>query len=205
MRHATRFRPSPAFVIAILALVAAVAGTAVAGPVANKGVSKGKAKKIADKEIDKKAPGLSVSHAGTADSATSANNANTVNNVKVSPINVSLSSGGNVSAFNGSGLNIQIACTGAQLSAVATTTKQDSSIYTSLVDTDGNNNNLNADLESGTFDTGVNFDLLATGDANPGLIHFEYDALDGSSVSGIFSVDEDGTPACRASGHVESS
>ena len=62
-------RPSPAIVIAILALVAGVTGAAVASPSAKKVTTK-KVKKIADKEIDKKAPGLSVAHAATADSAT---------------------------------------------------------------------------------------------------------------------------------------
>jgi uncharacterized cupredoxin-like copper-binding protein len=69
-------RPSPAILIAILALVAALAGTAVAGPTATTSVSKKKVKKIAKKQaikqINKLAPGLSVAHA---DSATNANNA----------------------------------------------------------------------------------------------------------------------------------
>jgi hypothetical protein len=46
-------RPSPAIVVAILALVAAVAGSAVADPVANTAVSKKKTKKIAKKESQK--------------------------------------------------------------------------------------------------------------------------------------------------------
>ena len=51
-----RSRPSPALIVAILALVASVTGAAVAAPVSNKGVSKSKAKKIANKEIDKRLP-----------------------------------------------------------------------------------------------------------------------------------------------------
>ena len=56
-------RPSPAIVVAALALVAALVGTAVAAPVADVAVSKKKVKKIADKRIAKKAPGLSVDNA----------------------------------------------------------------------------------------------------------------------------------------------
>jgi hypothetical protein len=52
-------RPSPAIVIAVLALVAAVAGTAVAGgPGATTSVSKKKAKQIAKKQVNKLAPGI---------------------------------------------------------------------------------------------------------------------------------------------------
>ena len=70
--------PSPAIVVAVAALVAALGGAAVAQPVANKAVTKKKVKKIADKEIAKKAPGLSVAHADTADTADTATNANAV-------------------------------------------------------------------------------------------------------------------------------
>jgi hypothetical protein len=69
-------RPSPAILVAVLALIAAVAGTAVAGPVATKkAVTKKKVKKIADAEINKLAPGLSVANAANATNATNATNA----------------------------------------------------------------------------------------------------------------------------------
>jgi hypothetical protein len=59
--NGVRFRrPSPALLVAAAALVAALAGTAAAGPVAKKAVTSKKVKKIADKEIKKKAPNLSV-------------------------------------------------------------------------------------------------------------------------------------------------
>src|SRR5262249_27175605 len=162
---------------AVIALVAAAAGTAVAAPVANKGVSKGKAKKIADKEIDIKAPGLSVKHAGSADSAPTANNANnvnTVNTIGASKIDVRLSNDTSTTVFEGSGLRIFAQCTGNQIAVLADTTKTNASIYTSVVDTDTNNNNSNDDLESGSFSS--IFNLLAGNDGNPGLVHFEYDA-----------------------------
>ena len=75
-------RPSPAIVVAVLALVAAVAGTAVAGPGASTSkITKKKVTKIADKEIKKLAPGLSVAHADTADTANTAGNATQLGNV----------------------------------------------------------------------------------------------------------------------------
>jgi hypothetical protein len=68
MKRAFKGRNTPAIVIAIFALVAAVAGTAIAGPIAtsskrSKKITKAKVIKIADKEIDKKAPGLTVGKA----------------------------------------------------------------------------------------------------------------------------------------------
>jgi hypothetical protein len=77
-RKARDLRPSPAIIIAIVALVAAVAGTAVAGPGADTSVSKKKTKQIAKKQVNKlapriandeiteRAPGLSVASAVTA-------------------------------------------------------------------------------------------------------------------------------------------
>jgi hypothetical protein len=56
-------RPSPAMVVAIVALIAALGGTAVAGGF----ITKKKAKKVADNQITKRAPGLSVASAKTAD------------------------------------------------------------------------------------------------------------------------------------------
>jgi hypothetical protein len=55
-------------VVAVMALVAALAGTAVAGPDAStSALNKKKAKKIAKKQINKLAPGLSVANAENLD------------------------------------------------------------------------------------------------------------------------------------------
>jgi hypothetical protein len=69
-------RPSPALVLAALALVFAMVGTAIAGPdaISNK-ITKPKVKKIAKKQINKAAPTLSVAEAERADRAQNANNA----------------------------------------------------------------------------------------------------------------------------------
>jgi hypothetical protein len=77
MRQIRASRPSPTIVVAVLALVAALAGTAVAGPDAStSAISKKKVKRIAKKQatkqINKLARGLSVAHATTATSALNA-------------------------------------------------------------------------------------------------------------------------------------
>jgi hypothetical protein len=59
-------RPSPAMVVAAIALAFALAGTAVAADPAAK-LSKSKVKTIANKQIKKAAPNLSVAKAKTAD------------------------------------------------------------------------------------------------------------------------------------------
>lgn len=66
-------RPSPAMVVACLALIVGLGGTAVAGGV----LTAKKSKKIANTQISKKAPTLSVKSAKTADSATTATTATT--------------------------------------------------------------------------------------------------------------------------------
>jgi hypothetical protein len=71
-------RPSPAMGVAIVALIVALGGTAIAGGVLNK-------KKV-NKIITNRAPGLSVSHAKTADSASTADSAKSL----TSPENLKL-------------------------------------------------------------------------------------------------------------------
>jgi hypothetical protein len=57
MRRIANSRPSPAIVVAIVALVAGLAGTAVAGPGAEtSAVTKKKVKKIANRQINKRLP-----------------------------------------------------------------------------------------------------------------------------------------------------
>jgi len=67
MKRAIR-RQSPALILAVIALIAALSGTALAGGF----ITKKKAKKVADAQITKRAPGLSVAHASTAGRADTA-------------------------------------------------------------------------------------------------------------------------------------
>ena len=67
-------RPSPATAISIVALIVALCGTAIAGGVLNKKKVKKISANVANGEITKRAPGLSVASAKNADSAKDANN-----------------------------------------------------------------------------------------------------------------------------------
>ncbi len=88
MRSTRKLRPSPALVVAVLALVAAAAGVAIANPIAtsskkSKGVSAKKVRRIAtsvaNAQIAAQAPGLSVANAANATNASSAGHADTAN------------------------------------------------------------------------------------------------------------------------------
>jgi len=75
-RRTSTSRPSPAIIVAVVALVAALAGTAIADPVAStSAINKKKVKKIAKKQINKLAPGLHVASAESANTATTASEA----------------------------------------------------------------------------------------------------------------------------------
>ncbi|MGH2955739.1 MAG: hypothetical protein ACRDL6_01930 [Solirubrobacterales bacterium] len=74
--RSTKRRPSPALVVAFLALSVAIVGTATAGPGALTKREKKQVRKLANKRISKAAPNLSVAKAGTAVVATSAELAN---------------------------------------------------------------------------------------------------------------------------------
>lgn len=72
MTPASARRPSPALAVSILALVVAVAGTAVAGPGKLNKREKKQTRNIAAKQVKKLAAGLSVGSAKSADTAGSA-------------------------------------------------------------------------------------------------------------------------------------
>jgi hypothetical protein len=80
MRKAIK-APSPAMMVAILALVLAVGGTAGA---ALKGKDKKQVKKIADSEISKKAPGLSVANAANSANSNNSNDSKALGGVPAS-------------------------------------------------------------------------------------------------------------------------
>lgn len=76
MTFLSRKRPSPAMVVAVIALSLGLVGSAVAGTGVLK---KAQVKTVANKQITKRAPGLAVASAKNAVNATSANTANTAN------------------------------------------------------------------------------------------------------------------------------
>jgi hypothetical protein len=77
MLERIRRLPSPALVISAIALIIAIGGGTYAIAALNSAKVKKIARKQADKEIKKKASGLSVAHAVSADSATNATHATT--------------------------------------------------------------------------------------------------------------------------------
>ena len=96
---------------------------------------------------------------------------------------------------------------GPDLSLTATTSKADSSIYSSFDDVE-NDVILGNDLETQDFDVADSYDMLlgdTTGTQDPSLLTFVYDAPDGSVVTGSLSTDNsDGGPdACSVTGMVD--
>lgn len=79
----SRWRSTPGTVFGLLALVIAVAGTAIAGPLATKSVlskkERNEVRKIAKRQINALAPGLAVASAGKANSAGTAGTAGNAN------------------------------------------------------------------------------------------------------------------------------
>ena len=74
-------RPSAGLIVGVLALVMAIAGTAVAVPANNTKITKAMIRTIADNEINKLAPTLSVAGARSARTANTANSAKIATNV----------------------------------------------------------------------------------------------------------------------------
>jgi hypothetical protein len=87
MTRMKRRRPSPAMIVAGVALIIALAGTAMAAPTAIKSIlnkqEKKQTKNIAKNQVNALAPGLSVKHANTAGGADTAKSADTAKRADV--------------------------------------------------------------------------------------------------------------------------
>ena len=154
--------------------------------------------------IGKVPSAASADTAATASNAThavTADNAKTVNGFGINKILYRVpASGGPQVVFNGGGLVITANCNGESPIVTATTSKQDSSIYIDVFDS-GSTEVSQEIWESGEFDVGVNVDLLAGNGGNNDLSQFEYDAVDGSIVTGTINTDTDGAlEGCRVTG-----
>jgi hypothetical protein len=147
--------------------------------------------------------------AQTAEKATNADNAAAVGGITLAEINYSAADqSAPRTIFQGNGLTLTAACLAStEIAVTATTTKDNASIYASHTATDFDTDNTTTDdLESANFDLGDQFNVL-TADAgliDAGLTTFEYDAPDGTSITGMFSTDEStNNPAhCEAHGHL---
>jgi len=187
-------RPSPAIVIAALALVAAVAGTAFAGPEAStSAINKKKVKKIATKQINKLAPDLSVASAQTANSAESANtantaatantalNANAVGNVKVRRVSFRANTGtGPTQILNVGGLRLTASCTGS-FAVVARTTANGSSLM-SYSDDAAAATSMDNSFSELPFDVGETRNLVFEDPADQ-VGHTRFDTPGGSTLT----------------------
>jgi hypothetical protein len=103
------------------------------------------------------------------------------------------------------GLLLHASCTSTPSPTItATTTVDNSSIYSVAVFDGDPNNPLENDLESGAFDsTTAPFDLLDGSDGNIDVVTFEYDNPNNVVITGTLVVDERiGTPACTITGDV---
>jgi hypothetical protein len=211
-------------VVAALALVLALAGSAIAGTdAATRKLSKAKITKIAKKQangvLNSRAASLDVNSARTAgaaqtaQSAVDAENAAAVGGVRLAEIDYrAADESAPQVVFEGGGLAITAECLAStEIAVEATTTKDQASIYASHTTTDFDFDNVTTDdLEGGAFDSNDTFNLLTEDDAglvDSGLTTFEYEAPDGTVVSGTFSTNETVTnpPSCEADGHVMAS
>jgi hypothetical protein len=149
-----------------------------------------------------------ATHASTADSAGSANTAGSAGNVNGQTIHKisfrttsDVGTTGPVTVFNAGGLTINVTCESGQATVVANTSKTDSSIYIDVFDS-GSAEVDQEIFESGEFDPSETADLLAGDEGNNDLSLFEFDAVDGSVVTGLINTDEDGAlDGCRVTGH----
>lgn len=145
MKSSINFRQGPVMVLAALALVFAVVGTAVAGPdLYAKKLSKSKvksiAKKQANKQIKAQAPTLSVANADTADNATNAANADNADNAtnaanaaavggnRIVRIDFRPTAATNEVILDLNGLRMRADCSGTNDTITAETTVNDSEI-----------------------------------------------------------------------------
>lgn len=133
----TRMKPSPALIVAVVALSMAVVGTAVAGTggLTHK-ITKSKVKSIAKKQIKKAAPGLSVAKAETAtnaDNATNAANAAEVGGNKIVQIDFRPAGAAQATILDLNGLQMKSNCNGTNDTITAETTVASSEIYFNTV------------------------------------------------------------------------
>jgi hypothetical protein len=153
-----------------------------------------------------------ANHANTAGSAGTANSAGTAGNVNgqtIHKINFRTTSDagtvGPQTVFNAGGFAINVTCTNGQVTVTGTTSKNDSSAYVKVFDSSTTLEFFEETQESGQFDAGDTIDMLAEQEGNNDMSIFEYDAVDGSVVTGIINTDEDGDlDGCRVTGHATS-
>ena len=141
--------------------------------------------------------------AGSANSANSATTAGSIGGLTLRKVNFKAPSGTPLTTlFAGQGLTIQASCIGGNIVLEATSSQDDSSIYTKVIDTDSDTADFAADQEGDGFDGTDTQSLLAGGDANPSFVMFNYEGGGGGTVTGNLSADEGNVPACQVVGTI---
>ena len=139
--------------------------------------------------------------------ATSAGNATTVGGYSLTKVYYRGNNNTPTVVFNAGGLVLTANCDAGNLSLVAATTKVDSSMYSQLIDVEGNTV-YGDDSESGNLDPGSTLNVLSgpptQGELDPALLTFEYDAPDHTIVTGTLSTDKnpDGANQCGVTGTI---
>ena len=153
MKHSISRRPSPAIIVAVVALAFAMVGTAIAGTdgLSNK-ITKSKVKKISKKQATKQLKAnVSGSHVNQADDATNATNATNADEVggnKIVQIDFRPAGAAQATILDLNGLQMKSDCNGTNDTITAETTVANSEIYFNTVraglsETSGNDNDFN--------------------------------------------------------------
>jgi hypothetical protein len=201
-------RPSPAMVVAMIALCLGLGGSAIAAGGVTKSQMKKIAKKQANKQINKREAGLSVAHAKTADSATNAQaatNASAVGGNSVTKFTFLAPDGtGSTELFNVNGLRMTASCPDSSLrpdiKASATGTPQ-GVIKVEGIGFPGNVPVL-ADLAAWNSASGT---VDVDGGVDRGVAELSFFREDGLVVTVNYSWDDgvrSGNPVCGVAGHV---
>ena len=203
MSRTTRMRPSPAMVVAAVALSFALAGSAIAGTGALKqAITKSTVKKIAKKQANKvlnqRESSLNVNSAKTANTAT---NANAVDGVSAQKVNLQLLAGTGGTVWSGGGFTMTAACSaGSALSFNATTTV-DANFAAEVFEVNAGTF-VGVNQTQNLFNPGDNLNPFGAANLNGALADFEYQGTTGTSVSGHLQTDEFVGGGCRVSGMV---
>ena len=214
-----RLRVSPSMVVAIIALIVALAGTGYAASKLNGSSIKKNSvpgnrieknslggKQIGENklgEVPSAAQADQAAFAANAANATNAADADSVDGLTVLKFNYRRDTGvPPETILDLAGLKIEASCGPTDFpGAIATTTKQNSSLY-GVADYPPGLDYDSFDYEGGAFDTDVEVDLDDEFDGlgDPRIASLVYEAPDGSVVTVSFAADANGTSECVITG-----
>ena len=193
-------RPSPAMIVAVIALVLGLGGAAVAADLSKSQVKK-IAKKQANKQINKRAPGLSVANATNATNATNAGNVDGHSVIHV------------FKTFNDGQNGVVIAQFGPYtMTADCANDIENLEITTDTLDvalngvSNGNAGPTYDEDNGGSAPNEIELDDDGTNDDDRGVATFNLTQTNGTTYSGEVGYDDpdifDGQDVCNVSGHI---